>query len=95
MEEYKAREVMKGYWYYDSILKKGVVIKAINYNYELDEWDESDLCDQALVLNDKGESFIIYWYDAEFKVSETDTSGGISLEEAIQKAEKIVGQKIE
>ncbi len=95
MEEYKTREVKKGYWYYDNSIKKGVVIVAINYNYKSEMWDDSYLSDQALVLNEKGESFLIYWYDGEFKVRETDTSGGISLDEAIQKAETIVGQKIE
>ncbi len=67
--EYKRREVKRGYWYYDEILKKGVAIIAINYDYwyEIDKADGFDVTDQHPVLNENGESFLIEWYDAEFK----------------------------
>jgi hypothetical protein len=95
MEDYKIIEAKKGYWYYDHLVKMGVVIVAIHYNPELAMFDESDCDDQAPVLNKNGKSFMIYWHDAEFKISQTHTSGGISLEEAIERAEGLVGKKIE
>ncbi len=95
--EYKRREVKRGYWYYDEILKKGVAIIAINYDYwyEIDKADGFDVTDQHPVLNENGESFMIGWYDAEFKTIESYHDAGINLEDAIAKAEMILGQKIE
>ncbi|TGE04925.1 hypothetical protein [Hymenobacter fodinae] len=61
MNDTLEREVLKGYWFYDAVLRKGVIIKSINYDYwyELEKSDGLDMTDQEPELNEAGEMYII------------------------------------
>jgi hypothetical protein len=97
MKDLKAREVFKGFWMYDGLIRKGVIIKAINYDYwyELEEADGFDMTDETPVLNENGETYLIEWTDQAFKKLESHTVGTLSLESTVIQAEHIVKQAIE
>lgn len=74
------------------------MIFCINYDvyYELEKDEGFDISDDTPNLNEKGESYLIRWPTKGFKASlSTFSLGGLSLEEAISEAERIVQQKID
>lgn len=97
MAEFYQKDVKCGHWYYDNTIKKGVSIVAINYDYwyELEKSDGLNMGDERPNLNDNGEMYMIHWFDADFNNRESFSVAGLTLEEAIKRAEVITAQKIE
>lgn len=96
--EFTFQTVKRGNWIHNGFLKKGIDIVAVTYVYGkeleelLEQWGELD---ENIILNRNGLSFKHEWYDAGFEIMESENSAGISLEEAVTKAEQMVRQKIE
>lgn len=97
MNEFQEREVVKGYWLYDDSLKKGVVIKAITYDYwyELEKSDGLDMADEQPKLNAMGEMYMIEWTDHMHITRESFTVGTLDLDSTKAKAEAVVNQRID
>ncbi|GGG53763.1 hypothetical protein [Hymenobacter glacieicola] len=97
MSEFLEREVVKGYWLYDGIIRKGLIIKAINYDYwyELEKSEGLDMAGQEPELNEMGEMYMIEWTDHIHKNRESFAVGTLDLESTKLKAEDIVNQAIE
>lgn len=97
MDEFYETEVARGLWLYDNVLRKGVVIKVINYDYwyELEKSDGFDMADETPHLNENGEMYIIYWTNNNFKKIESYTVGTLDLDSTIIHAESVVQQEIE
>lgn len=94
--EFQGKEIKRGYWLYDGLIKKGVIINAINYDYwfEMEKANGFDMTDEEPELNENGEMYIIYWTDDLFKTIRSNTDGTLELQSTIDKAEAIVEQKI-
>ncbi|WP_201983795.1 hypothetical protein, partial [Hymenobacter rubidus] len=91
-------EIKRGYWLYDGLIRKSAIIFCVNYDvyYEMEK-DEGffDMANETPNLNEKGESYLIRWPSKGFKAnSGTFSLGGLSIEEAVSEAERIVQQKI-
>ncbi len=97
MTEFKERIIKKGYWLYDGITKKGVLIKAINYDF----WFETEMDEGLNIegedpnLNENGEMYMINWTDSTFENREGFKVGNIDLESTISLAESVINQKID
>ena len=97
MNERYHREVKRGYWYYDGLVKKGVTVAAINYDYWLEkkEADGLDVIGKAPALNDQGEMYLLTWYeDVNCRKPIDYPLSGLDVEEVINQAEMIIRQKI-
>ncbi|MBH8556825.1 hypothetical protein [Hymenobacter negativus] len=73
------------------------MISCINHDvyYELEKDEGFDLSDETPNLNEKGESYLIRWPAKGFVIGTGSFSlGGLTLEEAVAEAERIVQQKI-
>lgn len=81
---------------YDGDIKKGVIIKAINYNFwfETEKDDGFDMEGEEPNLNENGEMYMINWTDHSFKEIVSFTVGYLDLESTIILAESIINQKI-
>ena len=81
---------------YDGDIKKGVIIKAINYNFwfETEKDDGFDMECEEPNLNENGEMYMINWTDHSFKEIVSFTVGYLDLESTISLAEFIINQKI-
>ena len=93
----KEVEVKRGYWLYDGLIRKTVLISCLNYDiyFELEKDDGLDMSDESPDLNDKGESYLIRWPSKGFNIGSGSFSiGGLTLEVAIAEAERIVQQSI-
>ena len=91
------RECCFGFWLYDGLIKYGVKIEALNYDYwyELEKSDGSDVSDEYPVLNSDGETFMIVWMDESMtKKISYSYAGAVSLEEAKDVALKITSSVI-
>jgi hypothetical protein len=97
MNDTQGKEVVKGYWLYDAVFRKGIIIKVITYDYwyELEKSDGLDMADQQPELNAMGEMYMIEWTDHIHKTRESFTVGTLDLESTIAKAEAVVNQSIE
>ena len=85
------------FWLYDGLIKYGVKIEALNYDYwyELEKSDDSDVSNEDPVFNSDGETFMILWMDENMSKKISDSyAGAVSLEEAKQIALKISGSTI-
>jgi hypothetical protein len=92
------REIQRGYWLYGGVQARGVIVKAINYDYyhELEKpGGFFDLGGEVPVLNEQGEMYLLEWTDALFTQPESLTVGCLDLAETIALANAIVGQSIE
>lgn len=74
------------------------MIFCINYDvyYELEKEEGfHDLSGEIPNLNEKGDSYLIRWPSKGFKISSASFSiGGLTLDEAIAEAERIVQQSV-
>ncbi|SNC62504.1 hypothetical protein SAMN06265337_0684 [Hymenobacter gelipurpurascens] len=97
MNEFQEREIVKGYWLYDGLLKEGVIIKAIAYDYwyELEKSDGLDMADEQPELNAMGEMYMIEWTDHMHKIRESFTVGTLDLDSTKAVAEVVVNQRID
>ena len=94
-ENFTARLILKGQWLYDNLAPMTVQVFAINYDYyyELDRGYNEE--DEISELNDNGEQYVVAWHGENFYSTNQNISfGGLTLNEAIQTAEKIISQKI-
>lgn len=91
------QEVKRGYWLYDGVLRKTIMIFCVNYDYyhEMDNDGYFDMSDETPELNEHGESYIVKWPQQHFEATSHSSYGGLTLEAAIDSAEKVVQQKIE
>jgi uncharacterized membrane protein YkoI len=92
-----SRECCFGFWLYDGLIKYGVKIEALNYDYwyELEKSDGSDVLDEDPVLNSDGETFMIVWMNVNMSKKISDSyAGAVSLEEAKKIALEISGSTI-
>jgi hypothetical protein len=92
------REIQRGFWLYAGMQTRGVIIKAINYDYyhELEKpGGFFDLGGEVPVLNEHGEMYLIEWTDASFTQQESLTAGCLDFTETVALANSIVGQAIE
>jgi hypothetical protein len=92
------REIQRGCWLYGGTQARGVIVKAINYDYyhELEKpGGFFDLGGEVPVLNDQGEMYLLEWTDVSFTRQESLTAGSLDLTETIALANAIVGQPIE
>ncbi|GGF09810.1 hypothetical protein [Hymenobacter cavernae] len=97
MPEHQEREVKRGFWHYDGLLRKGILIQAINYDYwyELEQEEGVDQTGETPQLNAQGEMYMLLWMDQTFTTRESFTVGGLDLAETLALAESIVRQPIE
>jgi uncharacterized membrane protein YkoI len=90
-------ECCSGFWLYNGLIKYGVKIEALNYDYwyELEKSDGSDVSNEAPVLNSDGETFMILWMDENMSKKISDSyAGAVSLEEAKKIASEKIGSTI-
>ena len=91
------RECCSGFWLYDGLIKYGVKIEALDYDYwyELEKSDGNNVSDEKPILNSDGETFMIVWMDENMSKKISDSyAGAVSLEEAKEIALKISGSTI-
>ncbi|WP_157886931.1 hypothetical protein [Hymenobacter sp. PAMC 26628] len=91
-------EVKRGFWLYDGVLRKTVMIFRINYDvyYEIEKDEGLDMSDDTPDLNEQGESYLIRWPRQDFaENSGSFTVGGLTLNSAIEIVERTVSQKID
>jgi hypothetical protein len=91
------RECCSGFWLYDGLIKYGVKIEALNYDYwyELEKSDGSDVSDEAPILNIDCETFMIVWMDENMtKKISYSYAGAVTLVEAKEISLKIAGSTI-
>jgi hypothetical protein len=96
--EKQEREICRGHWLYDGVQPKGVIVKALNYDYTHEEEKAMgffDLAEETPVLNEQGEMYFIEWTDASFAEQESYTTGLLDLAETVALACSIVGQPIQ
>jgi hypothetical protein len=92
------REIQRGFWLYGGTQTRGVILKAINYDYyhELEKpGGFFDLGEEVPVLNAQGEMYLLEWTDVSFTQQESLTAGSLDITETIALANAIVGQPIE
>lgn len=97
MDKFQEREVAKGFWLYDWLIRKGVVIKSINYDYwyELEKSDGIGVSNELPDLNEMGEMYMIEWADSEYKNRKSFTVGTLGLNSTKITTDASVGQAIE
>ncbi|MBT28721.1 MAG: hypothetical protein CMO01_03590 [Thalassobius sp.] len=63
MTHFQSRTVKTGHWLYNGELRKGIILKAINYDYwyEIEKEDGLDMDDDKPILNEEGEMYMIDW----------------------------------
>ncbi len=91
------KEYCKGFWFYDRLVKKGVKIEALNYDYwfELEKEEGFDNAEDKPALNSDGETFMIVWMDENFTNQTSFTYlGDISISDAKRKANEIANFEI-
>jgi hypothetical protein len=94
-ENLKAKLILTGQWLYDNILPKIVRIYELNFDFYFEQdrgyYDE----DEKPFLNKDGLQYVITWNDSDSFSFKSDPSvGGLTLDKAIDTAEKITQQKI-
>lgn len=96
MTKFKERIVKKGHWFYDGTIKKGIIIKAVNYDfwYETEKDEGLDMEGEEPNLNENGEMYIINWTNADFSKSESFTVGKLDFNSTVEVAELAINQKI-
>ncbi|PKV62389.1 hypothetical protein [Pontibacter ramchanderi] len=94
MSDVKERIVKQGFWFYGGSIKKGVMIKAINYDfwYETEKEEGLDMEGEVPKLNENGEMYMITWTDATFNENESFKVGNLDLESTVNLAESVVGK---
>ena len=96
--EKQAREICRVHWLYGGVQPKGVIVKALNYDYYHEEEKAAgffDLAGETPVLNKEGEMYFIAWTDASFAEQESYTTGHLDLAETLALASSIIGQSIQ
>jgi hypothetical protein len=91
------RECCSGFWLYDGLIKYGVKIEALNYDYwyELEKNDGNDVSDEDPILNNDNETFMIVWMDENMtNVTSHSYAGAVNLEESKRIATEISGSTI-
>ena len=91
------RECCSGFWLYDGLIKYGVKIEALDYDYwyELEKSDGSDVSKDKPVLNSDGETFMIVWMDENMtNVISHSYAGAVNLRESKRIATEISGSTI-
>ena len=94
-EDLKYSLEMSGEWQYDGVKSMPVKIFKLNFDfyYELDKDEFPDL--DPPILNSEGMQYVICWKDNNnFSFRSDPTEGGLTLADAISKAESIVKQRI-
>jgi len=96
--EKQEREICRGHWLYGGVQPKGVIVKALNYDYYHEEEKVAgffDLAGETPVLNEQGEMYFIAWTDASFTEQESYTAGLLDLAETLALAGSITEQPIQ
>ena len=92
----QARLVGKGQWYYDNLVLMPVQVFAINYDYgyEMDKADGRLEPGDEKYLNENGEQYVVIWGDKPYYSGSLQTREGgyLTYDEAVAKAESMVGQ---
>jgi hypothetical protein len=94
-DKYKAKLILKGQWLYDNILPRTVRIYELDFDfYYVLDYENLDP-GEKISLNEDGLQYVITWnQEDEFSFHSDPTEGGLTLEEAIDTAERITQQKI-
>lgn len=88
--DYKTEIILKGFWWYDDLIKKPIEIIKQNWDFYFEEGYDEDKPD----LNDKGEVYYVIWddyYDIRYA---NRSQSFLSIDEALQFIKENIKGKI-